>query len=615
MKTTLLFPLVVRRRVVPTPLRRFLGLLFLAAASWGVVGQEMGFTVQGRLTESGKPSSGLFDFYFALKADPGGEPLAEVIRPAVAVRDGVFSEYLTFRPAFFDVFYSTDGDVKDAGRYLEVAVRPTEVPSTGGPPPEARSGAAPAASPPAGFTLLQPAIRVTPAPTAITAASAYTVSSGSITATSLSGLTVSPTLSGLLAIQSGGRFTVVSNPAPAWGLSGNAGTVSGNFLGTIDARPLELRVNNVRALLVEPSGTSPNLVGGSGANAVTGAVGAVIGGGGSVAEPQRVTADHGFLGGGLSNWVGGVAGTVGGGSGNAATNGHATVGGGRLNLAGGVASTVAGGSENRAAFERSTVGGGSLNVAAGPAATVAGGESNEALLDQATVGGGGVNRAAGPGATVGGGIGNKAELDLATVSGGGENWARQLGATVGGGVGNQAQAVNATVGGGSANFALGPYSIIPGGTQARAGQHGQMAQSAGAFQGAGDAQSSVFILRGTTSVAAPGGQLSLDGMGQALQVEPGRTLTFEVLVTGRSQGLPPNFSVSGGYSARGVVKNVGGTVSFVGTPVVTELGEDDPAWQVRLLTGPGSLVLSVNSAATPDVVRWVARVHTAEAAW
>ncbi|MSU36707.1 MAG: hypothetical protein EXS36_16740 [Pedosphaera sp.] len=86
-------------------------------------------------------------------------------------------------------------------------------------------------------------------------------------------------------------------------------------------------------------------------------------------------------------------------------------------------------------------------------------------------------------------------------------------------------------------------------------------------------------------------------------------------MAGRSAGVPPNFFVSGGYAVRGVIKNVGGTASFVGTPTITELGEDDPAWSVQVTTGPGSLVIGVNSAATPDVVRWVARLQTAEVAW
>lgn len=70
----------------------------------------------------------------------------------------------------------------------------------------------------------------------------------------------------------------------AWSLTGNAGTdPSANFLGTIDNVPLELRVNNERALRIEPPGSttySPNLIGGHTGNWVSpGVVGATIGGG------------------------------------------------------------------------------------------------------------------------------------------------------------------------------------------------------------------------------------------------------------------------------------------------------------------------------------------------
>jgi len=44
------------------------------------------------------------------------------------------------------------------------------------------------------------------------------------------------------------------SPASSWLTSGNAGTTAGsNFLGTTDNQPLELHVNNTRALRLEPT--------------------------------------------------------------------------------------------------------------------------------------------------------------------------------------------------------------------------------------------------------------------------------------------------------------------------------------------------------------------------
>ena len=61
--------------------------------------------------------------------------------------------------------------------------------------------------------------------------------------------------------------------ANAWNLSGNAGTTAGDFLGTTDNQPFEIRVNDARGLRIEPAsdGTnpSPNVIGGTADNSVT----------------------------------------------------------------------------------------------------------------------------------------------------------------------------------------------------------------------------------------------------------------------------------------------------------------------------------------------------------
>jgi hypothetical protein len=108
----------------------------------------------------------------------------------------------------------------------------------------------------------------------------------------------------------------------AWALAGNAGTnpVS-QFLGTTDNQALVVRVNNVRALRIEPNPISPNLIGGNPANAVSAGVrGATIGGGGVGAgdsdpnfgfeAPHVVTDAYGTVGGGYNNRAGDNSGTV-----------------------------------------------------------------------------------------------------------------------------------------------------------------------------------------------------------------------------------------------------------------------------------------------------------------
>jgi hypothetical protein len=173
-----------------------------------------------------------------------------------------------------------------------------------------------------------------------------------------------------------------------WSLTGNPNTALGtNFLGTTNNVALEVRVNNQRALRIEPSTSTPNLIGGHGGNSVAGGVaGATIGGGGQTGAINRVTADFATVGGGEGNTAMGFAATIGGGETNAALGFAATVGGGANNMAGNVAgnanfATVGGGIANVASSEHATVGGGISNTASGKRATVPGGNENAAAGD------------------------------------------------------------------------------------------------------------------------------------------------------------------------------------------------------------------------------------------
>lgn len=172
-----------------------------------------------------------------------------------------------------------------------------------------------------------------------------------------------------------------------------APAASAQFLGTTNNQPLEIRVNNQRALRVEPSG-SPNLIGGHRNNSVySPAYGATIAGGGSATSPNRITDLFGTIGGGEDNLAGDEAGndlsaihaTVGGGLQNRATTHFATISGGFQNTAsGGSSATVAGGHQNTASGQFATVCGGHDNTAAGDRSFAAGGRA-KAMHDGAFV--------------------------------------------------------------------------------------------------------------------------------------------------------------------------------------------------------------------------------------
>ncbi len=302
---------------------------------------------------------------------------------------------------------------------------------------------------------------------------------------------------------------------------------------------------------------SPNLIGGYSGNAVAyGVMGATIGGGGAETHINSVTDDYGTVGGGYENQAGDGAGSV-------TDRPYATVGGGYRNTASNQSTTVSGGWQN---------------VASANAATVSGGADNTASGEYSTIGGGRYNAASGGNATVGGGIYNQVTA----------SW-------------------DATIGGGYGNIAEGQGSTVPGGVQARTVSFGQMAYASGQFASAGDAQTSVYVVRGTTTDDT-WVSLYLDGVDRQIFVASGRTMAFDILVVGRTQGGKSN-----GYRITGVVENVSGTPTQWHS--VSELHEDDTGWDVQVMVAAdGCLHVQVNGD-TGDTVRWVAVVRTVEVAW
>jgi len=208
----------------------------------------------------------------------------------------------------------------------------------------------------------------------------------------------------------GNTLTISSSSDDAWGLSGNSGTTAGtNFLGTTDNKPLQLHVNGLRALRLEPHATSPNIIGGYSGNSVTpGVYGATIAGGGQNTYENRVTDHHGTVSGGIKNHAGGNSCTVGGGFSNETAGSSSTVSGGGGNTADGDHCTVGGGGSNTASDAFATVSGGGSNTASGYDSTVGGGSSNTASAARSTVCGGYDNTASGADSTVCGGNSNAA---------------------------------------------------------------------------------------------------------------------------------------------------------------------------------------------------------------
>ena len=482
----------------------------------------------------------------------------------------------------------------------------------------------------------------------------------------LTGLNASELSSGI--VPDARLDAAVARTNQVWLLNGNSGTSPlTNFLGTTDTQPLELRVDNQRALRLEPRPSSPNVIAGYSGNSAGPGQGVVIGGGGSAAGVNsavgnfpviaggfgNLAADEAAVSGGARNQAAAPFAVIAGGSDNNAGD-HAAVSGGSSNVALGPYSVVAGGNLNMTILPLSTVSGGSYNIAEGYASVIGGGggedalltgltnhaggnwsvigggRANEALGESSTVGGGDNNHARaiqatasggvgnfadGEYATVGGGYYNTADHHAATVSGGEENGAINMDATVGGGVGNYASGTNSTIGGGGNNIAEGIFSTVPGGERADPTQYGQLAHASGMFMNPGDAQHSVFVMRTLTDILNPLKNLALDGGGTLLRIERNHTLTFHILLVARAE---PPLTDSAGYEFNGVVKSSGGTAVFVGPPLAMTLGQDVASWSATLNLIGSDMTISVDGgggSGYPGAVRWVARVDAAEVAW
>jgi hypothetical protein len=379
---------------------------------------------QGRLAKpDGTPvPDGTYAVRFSLwTAQSGGvEKWNQTINP-VTVRNGVFSVALNTSTGAADKFNSS--------LFLEIKIG-NEAP----------------------LTPRQPLVSV---PYAMKADS---VKNNSITSASIADGTITP--SDLAT----GTFNNLS-----WLLNGNANPAANSFLGTTTNHPLNMRVNNRRAMqytyaedVSDPDPNyqyrSINVLGGADINTISpGVIGGTIVGGGSdyfegFDNPNTVTGEFGTIVGGSLNIADGFS-FVGGGYNNKATEYYSTIAGGTYNTASDNQTFVGGGIQNTASAFGASVQGGQLNTASDFFTTVGGGYQNLAAGPVATVSGGINNLADHLYSTVGGGANNAAIHDYATVGGGYQNAAKDAAATVAGGYQNTANNNSSTVGGGAVNYA------------------------------------------------------------------------------------------------------------------------------------------------------------------
>jgi len=167
-----------------------------------------------------------------------------------------------------------------------------------------------------------------------------------------------------------------------WGLAGNSGTGSSNFLGTLDNTTLNLGANGQVGLRIQPGVDSPNIIGGYSGNIISPTVsGGTIAGGGAHLYGNTVSKDFGATGGGLNNHVNGLYGVIAGGASNQNSGSYSGIGSGYLNNASKNYATIGGGAYNTSSGLYGTVAGGGGNTASGYGALVPGGLNNLAQGD------------------------------------------------------------------------------------------------------------------------------------------------------------------------------------------------------------------------------------------
>ncbi|MBI3868422.1 MAG: tail fiber domain-containing protein [Verrucomicrobia bacterium] len=414
--------------------------------------QSTAFTYQGLLTENGSPASGSYDLTLTLfnGSSPAAAKIAgPLTNSAVAVNQGLFSVLVDFGASF-----------PGSDRWLEIAARTNGV------------GA---------FVPLVPRQPITATPYALTArnltgvvsnASLAGVYSSAVTfnnaGNSFSGIGAG--LTGVNAATLGGL-----NANQFWKTAGNAGTTpNAQFLGTTDNQALELRVNGLRALRLQPNtnNSQPSLIAGPGSNTISpGTAGATIAGGEKnfIESFAAAGSDFAAIGGGSSNQIGYFSfnGVIGGGFQNALepNDYYSTIAGGLQNHMGfhAVNSTISGGRSNsiQASVDTATIGGGGDNTVQFLAhyATIAAGRNNliRSNAEYSAIGGGRDNTVDVGAAysRIGGGERNQIKNgDHVTIAGGGANSIHADSGTIGGGTSNtiETNASESVIGGGFGNI-------------------------------------------------------------------------------------------------------------------------------------------------------------------
>lgn len=148
------------------------------------------------------------------------------------------------------------------------------------------------------------------------------------------------------------------------------------------------------------------------------------------------------------------------------------------------------------------------------------------------------------------------------------------------------------------------------GDGANASIYGMKGFANGKFSNMGDAQHGVYILRNITTDATPT-DLFLDGGSQVFIIPNNSVVSFSIIIAARRT----DGTGGSGYKFDGIITKdiTSSSVSFIGTPSKTILGETDSIWDINISanTGNGALKITVTGESS-KTIRWVATILTTE---
>jgi len=149
------------------------------------------------------------------------------------------------------------------------------------------------------------------------------------------------------------------------------------------------------------------------------------------------------------------------------------------------------------------------------------------------------------------------------------------------------------------------------GASAKAVLYGSKAYANGQFSNPGDSQHGVYILRNSTTNSTPT-PLFLDGSSEQLVMPFNSVVSFSIVVAARQVDVPTG---GAGYKFDGVIKKDGthASLSFIGVPSKTILGETDIAWDITLASNTSTGAIEVIAVGeNTKTIRWTATVLTTE---